>query len=143
LDLSAADGLRSHLPPPAAFDSLLEQSFAESWGSGRRDGWRLERETEVLHRGQKVFLPDFALRHADGRCVLLEIVGFWTPEYLRAKTETLRTFSEQRILVAVALPLRDELPDFPHDLIVFRRSLSAEDVLAKLRSARAAFVYNE
>lgn len=132
LALSAEDGLRSHLPPPAAFDSRLEQSFAESWGSGPRDGWRLERETEVLQRGQKVFLPDFALRHADGRYVLLELVGFWTPEYLRAKIETLRTFGDQRILVAVAQSLRDELPDVPHDLIVFRRTLSAEDVLAKL-----------
>ena len=31
------------------------------------------------------FLPDFTLRHADGREALVEIVGFWTPEYLEAK----------------------------------------------------------
>jgi predicted nuclease of restriction endonuclease-like RecB superfamily len=32
-----------------------------------------------------VFLPDFTLRHADGREALVEVVGFWTPEYLEEK----------------------------------------------------------
>ena len=35
--------------------------------------------------GDELFLPDFTLRHADGREALVEIVGFWTPEYLEAK----------------------------------------------------------
>ncbi len=43
LDLSSADGLSSHLPAPAAFDSRVEEAFAEKWGSEPRDGWRLVR----------------------------------------------------------------------------------------------------
>jgi len=29
-----------------------------------------------------VFVPDFTFRHEDGTQACLEIVGFWTPEYL-------------------------------------------------------------
>jgi len=32
-------------------------------------------------------IPDFAIEHPDGRRAILEIVGFWTPEYLDAKLE--------------------------------------------------------
>ncbi len=101
LDLTADDGLHSHLPSPDEFDSQLEAAFAHDWGE-QRDGWTLQRESEILHQGQKTFVPDFVLRHDDGRTVLLEIVGFWTPEYLHAKMQTLRAFADRRILVAIA-----------------------------------------
>jgi predicted nuclease of restriction endonuclease-like RecB superfamily len=37
LDLTANDGLHSHLPPPEEFDSRLEETFAQEW-SGPREG---------------------------------------------------------------------------------------------------------
>jgi predicted nuclease of restriction endonuclease-like RecB superfamily len=132
LDLSARDGLTSHLPPPDSFDSSLEQSFAEKWGPEKREGWLMVREGEILHRGQKVFLPDFLFRHDDGRTVLLEIVGFWTPEYLQAKLETLRVFSDQRILLAVARPAREAFADLPPTAIPFKTSLAVKEVLERL-----------
>ena len=46
---------------------------------------RSSAKAKFLHRGQKVFVPDFVFRHSDGRTVLIEIVGFWTPEYLQAE----------------------------------------------------------
>jgi len=67
LDLSAEEGLVSHLPAPDEFDSQVEQEFAVKWGTEPRDGWRLIREGEVLHSAQKVFIPDFVFRHDDGR----------------------------------------------------------------------------
>src|SRR5438874_1852669 len=45
LDLSPADRLNSHLPPPEEFDSHLEEAFASRWGD-KREGWSLEREGE-------------------------------------------------------------------------------------------------
>jgi predicted nuclease of restriction endonuclease-like RecB superfamily len=135
LDLSADDGLSSHLPPPAAFDSLVEESFAEKWGPEPRDGWTLVREGEILHSGQKVFVPDFALRHTDGRIVLVEIVGFWTPEYLRAKLQTLAAFRDRRILLAVAARVKSQLAELPSEAIVYRTSLTIKDVLERLHTA--------
>ena len=80
LDLTPADGLKSHLPAPEEFDSDIESEFAGKWGDGPREGWTLSRESDILHSGQKVFLPDFTFQHTNGRRVLLEIIGFWTAE---------------------------------------------------------------
>jgi len=100
LDLSPKNGLRSILDKPPMFDSGVEESFAQKFGEVR-EGWKLIREGAILHRHQKTFVPDFVFRHEDGREVLFEIVGFWTPEYLMAKLETLKEFSDQSILLAV------------------------------------------
>jgi hypothetical protein len=132
LDLSSKEGLTSHLPPPEEFDSELERDFAEKWGPEPREGWKLIREGEVLYSGQKVFVPDFVFRHDDGRIVLMEVVGFWTPEYLEAKTETLREFSRHPILLAVAEPLRQRLPGLGTDLVTFKTVLKVGDVLTRL-----------
>jgi predicted nuclease of restriction endonuclease-like RecB superfamily len=137
LELSPADGLTSHLPAPDEFDSSIEQAFAERWGDEAREGWTLVREGEILHREQRVFVPDFVLRHSDGRRVLLEIVGFWTPEYLEAKLKTLRLFRDERIIVALAANRRHE--SFASEfnavgaaVIHFKSSLNVKAVLEHL-----------
>jgi hypothetical protein len=81
LRIADSDGFTSHLPSPDEFDSSLEESFARKFGP-ERAGWRLIREGEILHDHQETFVPDFTFRHKDGTQVFLEIVGFWTPEYL-------------------------------------------------------------
>lgn len=132
LDLTPRDGLRGHLPEPEEFDSAVEAGFAKKWGSGKREGWSLIREGEILHSHQRVFVPDFTLRHEDGREVLLEIVGFWTPEYLRAKAETLRLFSGRRILLAVPEATAAEHPELTADAILFKTALKLKDVMDRL-----------
>jgi len=132
LDISSDDGLTSHLPPPDDFDSQIEGDFAHKWGPDPREGWTLEREGEVLHRGQKVFVPDFVLRHEDGRVVLMEVIGFWTPEYPEAKAATLRAFGRHAILLCIAESLRQKLPDLALTAIPFKTSLKVKDVLARL-----------
>ena len=134
LDLSSNDGLHSHLPEPAMFDSHVEEAFTQKWGTEKRDGWLLVREGEILHQGQKVFVPDFVFRHDDGRTVRMEIVGFWTPEYLEAKLKTLYTFRDQPILLAVAEPARRGIPDLPAEAIPYKSALLIKDVLGRLAS---------
>lgn len=134
-ELSPSDGLTSHLPPPREFDSDLEAAFSADWGEAPRDGWSLEREGEILCRAQHVFLPDFVLRHFDGRRVLLEIVGFWTPEYRAAKLKTLARFAGEPLLLAVADSPAYAHDDWPPGTIRFKRSLKADQVLARLADA--------
>ena len=136
LTLSSRDGLHSHLPPPEEFDSSLEEGFAAKFGS-ERDGWHLHREGEIVHEGQTAFVPDFAFRHDDGTEVLFEIVGFWTPEYLAHKRETLRRFRHHRILVAV--PERSLRKDaaVPDDVLVYKTALNLKPVLEALERIRA------
>ena len=136
LALTADDGYRSHLPSPDEFDSSVEENFANKWGDEPREGWTLTREGEILHRGQTVFVPDFTFRHEDGRAILLEIVGFWTPEYLEKKQKTLRLFTDQPILIAVGLGARKQRGDFPPEAVPFKTALKVGDVLERLREAR-------
>ncbi len=47
----------------------------------------------LLHQGQTVLTPDFVLEQtSSGRKVYLEVVGYWTPEYLREKCHRLAPF---------------------------------------------------
>ncbi len=101
LELSERDRLQSHLAGDDEFDSSIESEFAAKWGNEMREGWCLEREGEFLHSGQKTFVPDFVFRHQSGCTVLMEIVGFWTPEYLDARLRTLEVFRDEPIVLAI------------------------------------------
>ncbi|HEV3003472.1 MAG TPA: DUF790 family protein [Pirellulales bacterium] len=132
LELTPADGLTSRVPPPEDFDSDVEAAFAEKWGAEPREGWTLAREAEVLHSGQQVFVPDFVFRHADGRRVLLEIVGYWTPEYLESKLKTLALFAGEPIVLAVAESVGRDSIAWPAGTVRFKAALKIKDVLARL-----------
>jgi hypothetical protein len=132
LKLSSQSGLKSDLAVTPEYDSSVEEVFAHKWGNEIRAGWRLTRAGRILQRAQTVFVPDFLLNHADGREVLLEIIGFWTPEYLQSKIEKLKIFADQRILLAVAESVASKWKDRPADVILYKTSLKLNDVLAAL-----------
>ncbi|QEG41954.1 DUF790 family protein [Roseimaritima ulvae] len=93
LRVSPRDRLRTTLAPPDEFDSALEQQIYDAWQKEPVDGWDLQREAELLYCGQTVLTPDFVLRQADTeRTVLVEVIGFWTPEYLQEKSRRLTQF---------------------------------------------------
>lgn len=133
LELSPEDGLRSHLASPEEFDSGVEEAFTGKWGDQPREGWRLIREGEVLHKGQKVFVPDFVFEHEDGRRVIMEVVGFWTEDYLREKVRTLREFREHHILLAVGEAGAKRISGLPAGTIFYKEALLLKDVLASLQ----------
>jgi hypothetical protein len=82
-----------------SFDSAVEASFARSF-SGLRLGWKLKREPELLIAGKYVFIPDFGFEK-NGMKAFLEVVGFWTDEYLRKKVEKLQKLDVENLLIAV------------------------------------------
>jgi predicted nuclease of restriction endonuclease-like RecB superfamily len=137
LTLSDADRFQSHLPPPEEFDSSLEQSLADKFGA-TRDGWQLIREGDILHEHQKTFIPDFTFRHEDGTEVFLEIVGFWTPEYLALKRQTLYQFRRHRILLAIPESSIREGVSITDRVLVYKTTLKLPPLLAALEAARAA-----
>lgn len=95
MDLSPRDRLRSTLDPPDEFDSELEREVWDAWLANPVAGWEFERESELLHVGQMLLTPDFVLRElASGQTVYVEVVGFWTKEYLEEKERRLATFRE-------------------------------------------------
>jgi hypothetical protein len=72
----------------ASFDSAVEEDFAERF-EALATGWLLRREPEPVLAGKQVIIPDFSLER-EGVRVYLEIVGFWTVEYLLRKMEKLK-----------------------------------------------------
>ncbi|MEO1617227.1 MAG: DUF790 family protein [Planctomycetota bacterium] len=92
--LSPADGLRGEQNEPDEFDSELERAIERRWRDAPEPGWSLHRDREFLTLGQQVYTPDFVLQeHKTRRRIFIEVLGFWTPEYLRDKHERLRKFS--------------------------------------------------
>lgn len=73
----------------SAWERGLAAEFEEKIGA-ERAGWSLTREDTPVPIGDDLFLPDFTFRHEDGREALVEIVGFWTPEYLAGKLDKVR-----------------------------------------------------
>ncbi|MGD1899990.1 MAG: DUF790 family protein [Phormidesmis sp.] len=99
--LAADCGLVSHYPPGKPYDSMLEQAFAEKWAKAKTD-WQLQREVELIPIPGSVMIPDFRLVHPDGRVFLLEIVGYWRPEYLRKKFYQVRQADCKNLILAVS-----------------------------------------
>lgn len=110
-DLDHTEGLRSHYSSRGDFDSDLERTFARKWERTNTD-WKLTRERDVLDLGNEVMIPDFAVEHPDGRRAMLEIVGFWTPEYLEKKLAKIRAADTDHLLLAVSERLQCDEDDF-------------------------------
>lgn len=129
--LDSQSPLRSHYSPPPAYDSLLEQSFAERW-ERLAIPWTLEREVEIIDLKGIVFVPDFALRHPDGRVVHVEIMGFWHPDYLRRKLDKVRRASMNNLILAVSDRLNvgeEDIREIPGPVIFFKGKLEPRKVL--------------
>lgn len=129
-------GLVSHYPPGKPYDSMLEASFADRWDSLKSD-WVLEREVDLIPIPGSVMIPDFRLVHPDGRSFLLEIVGYWRPEYLQKKFAQVRRAERDDLILAISERLNLEkagvkVTDVPAKIIWFKDKLLPKAVLAVL-----------
>lgn len=114
------------------YDSSLEEDFARRFNSLNL-GWRLVREPEPLVANGLIFIPDFAVLIDDVK-VYIEIVGFWTSEYLKRKIEKLRMVKGVNMVVVADEGLScSAITQLPHEVVLFRSRLSPVDVLAALR----------
>lgn len=132
--LDDQSGLVSHYKDQTLYDSLLEETFAVRFAKAKT-AWQLERESEVVNLKETVMIPDFTFRHPDGRTVLLEIMGYWRPEYLRRKLEKLRQAQRKDLLVAVSSNLNvseDDFKNVPGGVFFFRNKVQPKDVIQLL-----------
>lgn len=115
--------------------SAVEESFAKKFGPNH-NGWQLIREGEILHEHQKTFVPDFTFRHKDGTEVLLEIVGFWTPEYLAHRRKTLHQFRHHRILIAAPEKSLQAGANVGKNVLVYKTALKLKPLMEALERMR-------
>jgi uncharacterized protein len=125
--------LVTHYPPGKPYDSMLEASFAKNWAKSNTE-WRLEREVDLVPLPGSVMIPDFRLVHPDGRDYLLEIVGYWRPEYLRKKFYQVRNSDTDNLILAISERLNLEkagvkFTNLPNKVIWFKNKLTPKAVL--------------
>ncbi|HXG67113.1 MAG TPA: DUF790 family protein [Blastocatellia bacterium] len=122
--------LRSHFLSEEHNENPFAQKLMAKWEAVGGE-WRLERAGEIIDLGEGAFIPDFALRHSDGRTVYLEILGFWTPRYLADRLKEFAHWGGKNFLLAVSDELRgsrEPLASPPENVIVFKSTLEARAV---------------
>jgi predicted nuclease of restriction endonuclease-like RecB superfamily len=126
--------------PPVPFDSKLEERFARDLGAIAPD-WDLVREPEAVRAGGTLVFPDFLLRHRldPRRRVLVELAGFWTPEYLATKLARLAEAQLPPFILCVDEQRACALGKLPASLSIvpFRRRVDAAAVLRRAEELTA------
>lgn len=121
---------------PKPFDSKLEERFAGDLKAAAPD-WDLLREPEAIRAGGGLIFPDFLLRHRldPRRQFLVELVGFWTPDYLAKKLNLLKAANIKNLIVCIDEERQCGDGDLPAGAMVirYRRRIDPAAVL------RAAF----
>jgi hypothetical protein len=131
--LNSNCGLVSHYPPGKPYDSMLEAAFVDRWNTTKTE-WVLEREVDLIPIPGSVMIPDFRLVHPDGRVFLLEIVGYWRPEYLQKKFSQVRRAQSENLILAISERLNLEkagvkMNDVPARIVWFKDKLLPKEVL--------------
>ncbi|MBN8559682.1 MAG: DUF790 family protein [Leptolyngbya sp. UWPOB_LEPTO1] len=134
--LDSECGLVSHYPPGKTYDSLLEAGFVDRWNKAKTE-WQLEREVDLIPIPGSVMIPDFRVVHPDGRSFLVEIVGYWRPEYLRKKFSQVRQSGRDDLILAVSERLNLEnagvkISDTPARIVWFKDQLLPKAILQVL-----------
>jgi predicted nuclease of restriction endonuclease-like RecB superfamily len=126
--------LRSHYRTVTFYAQSDEDDLAERWA--RCDTpWTLEMNSEVVDLGASAFIPDYVLAHPDGRRVYLELLGFWTPQYLHERLREFQHAAFDRFILTASDELRgsrDPLPQIPPHVVVYKHKLNPAEVIAAI-----------
>jgi predicted nuclease of restriction endonuclease-like RecB superfamily len=137
--LSAADGLRSHLPDFGVYTPPELQLFAESFAA-KVKGWTIADDPHPVPLPDGVWVPDFTLTHpASGKQVFVELFGFWRRGDIETLARRLRKHLPGRFVLCVGEQLRaDEAGDDDFGAGVYRyKRTPIPDEVAKLAAVVA------
>ncbi len=135
--------LQSYFKGSADFASRLEANFAAEFEQKytRNDReWELSYEDELIIVGDSVMIPDFAFTNKkDGRRALLEIVGFWHPQYLKRKLSKIRAANRADLIILVYENVKVAEGAFEAasagEVLTFKRKPILKDVIAAVERA--------
>ncbi|HZG53372.1 MAG TPA: DUF790 family protein [Pyrinomonadaceae bacterium] len=127
---SERHGLRSHYLTVTPYENPVREKLLTAWARFESD-WTLAASGEIISLGAGAFIPDFVLRHREGRQVYLEILGFWTPPHLAERLQEFAGSGFRDYLLAAWEELRgsrEPLVAAPAHTIIFKRSLDPATV---------------
>ncbi|MFB6253900.1 MAG: DUF790 family protein [Halobacteriaceae archaeon] len=132
-----------------SFDSEVERDFATRIDS-LAEGWTVKREPTILRAGNRVMIPDFSFERDYGEkqnadddqaAFYLEVVGFWTPEYLEEKLAKVREVeAEKPVILAVNQELNCTAADFEEtnvdQVFFYEDTIPVKPVLSRLNAIK-------
>lgn len=125
--------------PLARHDSNLEATF-ESDIRRLAPDWDILREPRPLRAAGTMIFPDFALGPRDdpGARVLVEIVGWWTRDYVEKKLARLRATGHSRLITCLDTRSGRGAGTLEGlDVLPFRKRVDASRVIARARELMA------
>ena len=129
---SHTDPLGTTHRPVKRFDSVLERRFFRDL-SRQAPHWEVLREADPVQLGRRILCADFTLvDRARGLRLPVEVVGYWTPEYLRDKWQIIRSLPrDSPWLVCLDLELAGAAGEPPPGvpLFLFRRRIDLQQFL--------------
>jgi uncharacterized protein len=124
---------------PRPFDSDLERRFAREFARAAPN-WRVIREPAPVDAGGAIIFPDFEIvdRAQPSRHFLVEIVGFWTADYLERKLGHLRRAKLPNLILCIDESRACDgaaLPEAARVVRFSRNRIRCEDVLRVIGAA--------
>lgn len=122
------------------YDSQLEARFAADFGKLALE-WEVVREPAPIALEGGLLFPDFELcRRTTGERYWLEVIGFWTPEYLAHKLDQLRRARLSGLILCVDAARQCDAGELDAlgSIVRFRRKIDARDVIAIVDPGLAA-----
>jgi predicted nuclease of restriction endonuclease-like RecB superfamily len=136
--LSAKDGLVSHEADTGVYVPPEVAMFVEMFRKKIAD-WEISEEVEIIPLGKSFWIPDYRLVHrATGRCVLLDILGFWRRSSVERHLALLREHADRPYVLALSEQLNveeDTLAALPDHVVRFRNMPLPEEVAKRAEMA--------
>jgi predicted nuclease of restriction endonuclease-like RecB superfamily len=130
LFVSSSDPLHRAYALPQDYDSELERRLARDLRRAHPRQWTLVRESAAVRTRNGLVFPDFSLERDEHR-VHVEVVGFWTPEYLARKQSELSSVVDPVMVVCVDESLGAPEGSFGrHEVVPFKRKVDAKALVA-------------
>lgn len=118
----------THKDPPRSlrrekglWESDEERNLKKQWKK-LKTPWKLERCQRIVDlKGRGVLVPDYVIRHPDGRLALLELVWSWRRATFEKRYELLQEAAPSNLIVAVSVRRHvgeDDNPTLPEGAIV-------------------------
>ncbi len=122
---------------PKHFDSKIEEKFFKQFQRAT-ENWDLIREAKPLKSKDRFIFPDFVIQNRTVQNISwhLEIVGFWTPDYILDKIISYKSIGLDSVILCVCEKYQFEKFTFPQNvhLVPFKTRIDPKAVLAILDS---------
>lgn len=127
--------LRKTPPPTISYDSSVEEDFATRF-KALKSKWLLRREPDAIPTDKRVIIPDFLLEREDLK-VYIEIVGFWTEDYLQRKIDKLTKVDVNMLVIVNKTLACEKLTNLSKrlNIIYYQNKIPLSPILRYLEEA--------